>query len=192
MLSLGKARPHKPMFLKVCGSWSQWFLVPLNGREQRCSVESRRLGEIASEAEELLLFHTKLPMVRAAFPVWRDRKVGKKVAHTTFLSQASPSNVSAAERTRGWHRASHLANADAWMFIEPQFYTAAFLFPDCFQKAGAAAAFWYSSAILLRYPDMVVPQTFGDTGGMWIALPKPAFFTLHAVTVCKNEKIKPE
>lgn len=50
-------------------SWSWRFLVLLNGREQRYSLESCRLGEIASEAEELLLFHTKLPMVRAAFPV---------------------------------------------------------------------------------------------------------------------------
>lgn len=31
-------------------------------------MESRRLREIASEAEELLLFHIKLPMVMATFP----------------------------------------------------------------------------------------------------------------------------
>lgn len=44
------------VFKSVWCSQSQWFLVPLNGREQRYSLESRRLREIASEAEELLLF----------------------------------------------------------------------------------------------------------------------------------------
>lgn len=122
------------VFKSVRCSRSRRFLLPLNGREQRYCVESRRLREIASEAEQLFLFHTKLPMVRAAFPFWGDTKVGKKLHITTFLSQPPPSNVSAAERTWGWHRASCLANADAWMFTEPLFYTAAFLLPDYFQN----------------------------------------------------------
>lgn len=57
------------VFKSVRCSRSRRFLLPLNGREQRYCVESHRLREIASEPEELLLFHTKLPMVRAAFPV---------------------------------------------------------------------------------------------------------------------------
>lgn len=67
------------VFKSVRCSRSRRFLLPLNGREQRYCVESHRLREIASEPEELLLFHTKLPMVRAAFPVWGDTKVGEKL-----------------------------------------------------------------------------------------------------------------
>lgn len=50
-------------------------------------------------------------------------------------------------------------------------FTAAFLSPDYFRKAGVVAAFWYSSPIPLRFPDSIMPQTLGD---IWRQVDFPA------------------
>lgn len=55
------------VFKSVRCSQSRRILAPLNGREQRYSLESCRLGEIASEAEELLLFTQSSPWLGQHF-----------------------------------------------------------------------------------------------------------------------------
>lgn len=61
------------VFKSVECLWPLQFLMPLNGKRTKVfSRKAQAWGNCfrGTTAEELLLFHTKLPMVRAVFPLW--------------------------------------------------------------------------------------------------------------------------
>lgn len=172
------------VFKSVWCSRSQWFLVPLNGREQRYSLESRRLREIASEAEELLLF----PWLGQHF-LSEEMRRWEESSTCHILITAFTIKCFCSWKKRGWHRASCVANA--WMFTEPQLYCC-LPFPWWILKGWSCCSFLIQQSLSPRVSWWGYAT---NIWGHWRNVDCPAWtsnFTLHAVTVCKKEKIKPE
>lgn len=124
-----------------------------------------------------------------AFPFWGDTEVGKKYHTAHSYSTHHQMFLHLKEHEDGME-------LPAWQMLKPEcsaslsFIGLSGFFTTDFRKAGDVTAFWYSGSFPWVSPSRVTPQTSGDNAGTWIALHELATFTLHAVTVCKNERIK--